>query len=98
MGVGGEGVGGWAMAYRDRLGPLLQPPFPLTSSDLDVFATRSALLALHREIGGRLQLSGPREITEGTLILGAPPDRLEIDVLRIVNGVPKVSRRDSVDL
>jgi hypothetical protein len=94
--VGGHAVNVWALSYKDRLGDLLQPHLPLTSADMDVFATRNALLELHRELGGRLLLSGPREITDGTLIIGVDPDTRELDVLRSVNGVPKIEAQDTL--
>jgi hypothetical protein len=47
-------------------------------------------------LGGRLLLSGPREVTDGALILGVEPDTRELDVLRSVNGIPKVTARDTI--
>ena len=94
--VGGHAVNVWALSYQDRLGKLLAPLQPFTSGDMDVFATRSALLGLHQELGGKLLLSGPREIIDGTLILGVDPDTRELDVLRKVNGIPKVESQNAV--
>ena len=94
--VGGHAVNVWALSYRDRLGKLLAPLQPFTSGDMDVFATRSALMGLHQELGGKLILSGPREIIDGTLILGVDPDTRELDVLRKVNGIPKVESQNAV--
>lgn len=94
--VGGHAVNVWALTCQDRIRGLLQPHLPLASRDMDVYATRNALLALHHDLGGRLLLSGPREITDGTLILGVEPDTREIDVLRSVNGVPKIEARDTI--
>jgi hypothetical protein len=96
--VGGHAVNAWALAYADRIGHALKPYQPLTSGDMDVVATRNGLFALHRDLGGKLLLSGPREITDGTLILGVEPDSREVDVLRSLNGVPKVRWQDSVVL
>jgi hypothetical protein len=94
--VGGHAVNAWALAYADRIGPALKSYRPLTSGDMDVVATRNGLLALYHDLGGKLLLSGPREITDGTLVLGLEPDTREIDVLRSVNGIPKVSTQDSI--
>jgi hypothetical protein len=94
--VGGHAVNVWALTYQDRLGESLRPHEPLTSGDMDVYATRNALLALHRDLGGRLLLSGPREITDGTLILGVEPDTREIDVLRSVKGIPTIEAQDTI--
>ena len=94
--VGGHAVNVWALAYQDRIGSLLRPYLPLTSRDMDVYATRNALLALHHDLGGKLLLSGPREITDGTLILGVAPDTRELDVLRSVNGILKIEARDTI--
>ncbi|MDD2765793.1 MAG: hypothetical protein PHE83_17665 [Opitutaceae bacterium] len=96
--VGGHAVNVWALTYKDRIGAALHPLLPLTSGDMDVFATRNALLALHHELGGRLLLSGPREITEGTLVVGTAPDTREIDVLRSMKGVPKITSQDTIQL
>src|SRR4051812_407108 len=82
--VGGHAVNVWALSYHDRLGELLAPLRPFTSGDMDVYATRNALMELHETLGGKLLLSGPREITDGTLILGVEPDTRELDVLRSV--------------
>jgi hypothetical protein len=96
--VGGHAVNVWALSYVDRIGDELGPFQPLTSGDMDVYATRNALLALHLELGGKLLLCGPREITDGTLILGVEPDTREIDVLRHVNGIPKITAEDTISL
>src|SRR3989337_1989762 len=53
-------------------------------------AASTSLFALHHDLGGKLLLSGPREITDGTLILGVAPDTRELDVLRSVNGILKI--------
>ena len=96
--VGGHAVNVWALTYQDRLGEALKRYQPLTSGDMDFYATRNALLALHRELGGKLLLSGPREITDGTLILGVEPDTREIDILRSVNGLPGIRTQDTIAL
>lgn len=96
--VGGHAVNVWALSYQDRLGKLLAPLQPFTSGDMDVFATRSALMRLHQELGGKLILSGPREIIDGTLILGADPETRELDVLRKVNGIPKVDSQNAIPM
>lgn len=96
--VGGHAVNVWALAYRDRLGSLLAPLQPLTSGDMDVYGTRHALMELHRELGGKLLLSGPREIIDGTLILGTKPNTRELDVLRRVNGIPKIESQSTVTM
>ena len=44
--VGGHAVNVWALAYADRLGESLAELKPLTSSDLDLWATRNALIRL----------------------------------------------------
>ena len=94
--VGGHAVNVWAMDYKDRISEKLQIFFPLTSADIDVYATRNALIALHHELGGRLQVSGPCEITHGTLRLGGEADTLQLDVLRSLNGVSSVGMADTV--
>ena len=96
--VGGHAVNVWALAYQERIGQQIEAHWPLTSGDMDVYATRNALMALHQELGGKLLLSGPREITDGTLILGAEPDTRELDVLRSVNGIPKIEAQDSMPM
>jgi len=96
--VGGHAVNVWALSYQDRLGKLLAPLQPFTSGDMDVFATRNALMGLYRELGGKLLLSGPREIIDGTLILGVDPDTRELDVLRRVNGIPKIEAQSAISM
>ncbi len=96
--VGGHAVNVWALSYRDRLGDVLTPLLPFTSGDMDVYATRNALMGLHEALGGRLLLSGPREITDGTLIVGVEPDTRELDVLRSVNGLPTLDAQDAIPL
>ena len=96
--VGGHAVNVWALSYRDRLGDLLTPLLPFTSGDMDVYATRNALMGLHEALGGKLLLSGPREITDGTLIVGVEPDTRELDVLRSVNGLTKLDAQDAMPL
>jgi hypothetical protein len=96
--VGGHAVNVWALSYRDRLGEVLTPLLPFTSGDMDVYATRNALIGLHEALGGKLLLSGPREITDGTLIVGVEPDTRELDVLRSVNGLPKLDAQDAIPL
>ena len=56
--VGGHAVNVWALSYHDRLGDVLAPLRPFTSGDMDVYATRNALMSLHEELGGKLLLSG----------------------------------------
>ena len=96
--VGGHAVNVWALSYRDRLRNLLTPLLPFTSGDMDVYATRNALMGLHEALGGKLLLSGPREITDGTLIVGVEPDTRELDVLRSVNGLTKLDAQDAMPL
>ena len=96
--VGGHAVNVWGLAYQESIGQQLEAHWPLTSGDMDVYATRNALMALHQELGGKLLLSGPREITDGTLILGVEPDTRELDVLRSVNGIPKIEAQDSMPM
>lgn len=96
--VGGHAVNVWALSYRDRLGDVLAPLLPFTSGDMDVYATRNALMGLHEALGGKLLLSGPREITDGTLVIGVEPDTRELDVLRSVNGLSKLDAQDAITL
>jgi len=96
--VGGHAVNVWALSYYDRVGDLLAPLRPFTSGDMDVYATRNALMRLHEDLGGKLLLSGPREITDGTLIIGVEPDTRELDVLRSVNGLPKLDAQSAIPL
>jgi|TARA_B110000495_G_C22812354_1_gene474220 uncharacterized membrane protein len=42
--VGGHAVNIWALSYYDRAASEIVPHEPLTSSDMDVYATRNALL------------------------------------------------------
>jgi hypothetical protein len=94
--VGGHAVNVWGLAYQESIGQQLEAHWPLTSGDMDVYATRNALMALHQELGGKLLLSGPRGITDGTLILGVEPDTRELDGLRSVNGIPRIDAQDSI--
>ncbi len=96
--VGGHAVNAWALTYQDRIGEQLAALMPFTSGDIDVYATRNALMALHRELGGKLLLSGPRELTDGTIVVGEEPDTRELDVLRSVNGLSGSEVRSTVDL
>ncbi len=96
--VGGHAVNVWALSYRARLGDLLAPFRPFTSGDMDVFATRNALMGLYHELGGKLLLSGPREIIDGTLVIGVEPDTRELDVLRSVNGLPKIEAQSAIPM
>jgi hypothetical protein len=96
--VGGHAVNVWALTYQDRIGDLLAPLRPLTSADMDIYATRNALMALHEELGGKLLLSGPREITDGTLIVGVEPNTRELDVLRSVHGLPRLHAQNAIKL
>jgi hypothetical protein len=96
--VGGHAVNVWALSYRDRLGDLLNPFRPFTSGDMDVFATRNALMGLYHELGGKLLLSGPREIIDGTLVIGVEPDTRELDVLRSVNGLPGIEAQSAIPM
>ena len=63
---------------------------------MDVVATRNALMRLHQDGRGSLRLSGPREIVDGTLVVGIEPNTRELDVLRMVNGLPKIAEQDSI--
>jgi len=94
--VGGHAVNVWALSYHDRIGDVLAPLQPFTSGDIDVYATRNALMSLHEKLGGKLFLSGPREITDGTLIVGVDPETRELDVLRSVHGLPKLIAQDAI--
>ena len=94
--VGGHAVNVWALTYQDRLEALLGPLRPFTSGDIDVYASRSALLSIYQELGGKLLLSGPREITDGTLVIGVGPETRELDVLRSVNGIPRVEPQSAI--
>ena len=96
--VGGHAVNVWALSYHDRLGDILAPLRPFTSGDMDVYATRNGLMGLHEDLGGKLLLSGPREITDGTLIIGVEPDTRELDVLRSVNGLPKIDAQSAIPM
>ncbi len=96
--VGGHAVNVWALSYQDRLGEQLAPLRPLTSADMDVFATRNALIGLHEDLGGKLLLSGPREITDGTLIIGVEPNTRELDVLRSVHGLAKLDAQSAITM
>lgn len=96
--VGGHAVNVWALSYQDRIGSELAPMRPLTSGDMDLYATRNTLMGLHEALGGKLILSGPREITDGTLIIGVEPETRELDVLRSVHGIPKIEAQDTISL
>jgi hypothetical protein len=96
--IGGQAVNAWALAYAERLGPSLRPLQPLTSMDLDLWATRQALIDLSQQLRGKLFLSGPREVTEGSLMVEAQPHPLRIDVLRSIHGLQKLDRSDTISL
>jgi hypothetical protein len=96
--VGGHAVNVWANAFQSSIGEKLKPHGALTSGDMDIYGTRGALLSLHKDLGGQLRLSGPREIIDGTIIIGEEPDTRDIDVLRAVNGLPRIEAKDTVTL
>ncbi len=85
--VGGHAVNVWALSYYDRAASEIAPHEPLTSSDMDIFATRSALVWLGRELGSEVRFAGPREIVLGAmeiLIEGRP---FLLEGLRSLKGV-----------
>lgn len=96
--VGGHAVNVWAHTFQKQLGEKLEPHGALMSGDMDIYGTRGALLSLHKDLGGQLLLSGPREIIDGTIIIGEGPDTRDIDVLRTVNGLPPIEAKDTVTL
>lgn len=96
--VGGHAVNLWALSYKENLREILPRYEPLMSGDLDLFATADALRKLHAELGGRMYVSPPREITQGLLVLGVEPETLEVDVLRSVKGIPNPTVHDVVEL
>ncbi len=85
--VGGHAVNVWALNYYNRVQAEFSPHEPLTSSDMDIYATRNALLWLNSELGGKLYTSGPREIVLGAIELQVGGHLLMIEALRTVNGV-----------
>lgn len=85
--VGGHAVNVWALSYYDRARSEILPYEPLTSSDMDIYATRNALLWLNSELGGKLYSGGPREVVLGAIELKVGQHSLLIEVLRSVKGV-----------
>lgn len=85
--VGGHAVNVWALSYYDRVSAEIIPHEPLTSSDMDIYATRNALLWLNSEFGGKVEFAGPREIVLGAIELKLGEHILLIEVLRSVKGV-----------
>ena len=96
--VGGHAVNVWANTFQSAIGDRLKPHGALMSGDMDVYGTRGALLSLHKDLGGKLRLGGPREIIDGTIIMGEEPDTRDIGVLRTVNGLPSIEAKDTVIL
>jgi len=85
--VGGHAVNVWALSYYDRAQAEILPHEPLTSSDMDVYATRNALTWLSSVLGGKLYVGNPREIVIGAIELRIGEYMLTIEVLRSVKGV-----------
>lgn len=85
--VGGHAVNVWALSYLDRARKDILPHEPLTSSDMDIYATRNTLLWLNSVLGGKLYVSSPREIVLGAIELKIGEHALTIEALRSVKGV-----------
>jgi len=80
--VGGHAVHLWALAFRDRLGGVLDEWLPFTSKDLDFYGGLQLLQGLKREFGGEYRLSGPRSPVIGQLVVKLGGIHRTIDVLR----------------
>jgi hypothetical protein len=85
--VGGHAVNVWALSYHDRAKTEIAPHEPLTSSDMDIYATRNALLWLGRELGGDVRFAAPREIVLGAMEIDVGGKPFLLEVLRSVKGV-----------
>jgi hypothetical protein len=94
--VGGQAVNAWATVYRESMGARLDEHLPFTSSDIDVAGSPDLLVALHRELGGVVRVAGPRQIAHGTLSIGDGAGAIELDVLRVVNGVKSIRPSDTI--
>lgn len=75
------------MAFRDRLGGVLDEWLPFTSKDLDFYGGLQLLQGLKREFGGEYRLSGPRSPVIGQLVVKLGGIHRTIDVLRDVVGL-----------
>jgi hypothetical protein len=96
--VGGQAVNAWATVYRESMGARLEEHLPFTSSDIDVAGSPDLLVALHRELGGVVRVAGPRQIAYGTVSIGDGAGAIELDVLRVVNGVKSIRPSDTIGL
>lgn len=85
--IGGHAVNVWALSYYDRAESEIVPHEPLTSSDIDIYATRNALLWLGQELGGDVRFAGPREIVLGAMEIDVGGRPLLLEALRSVKGV-----------
>lgn len=85
--VGGHAVNVWALNYYDRAASEITPHEPLTSSDMDIFATRNALVWLGRELGSEVRFAGPREIVLGAMEILVEGRPFLLEGLRSVKGV-----------
>ena len=96
--VGGQAVNAWASVYRASMGAPLDEHLPFTSFDIDVAGSPDLLIALHRELGGIVRVAGPLQIAHGTLSIGEGAGAIELDVLRVVNGVKSIRPSDRIAL
>jgi len=85
--VGGHAVNVWALSYHDRATAEIAPHEPLTSSDMDIYATRNALLWLGRELGGDVRFADPREIVLGAMEIDVGGRPFLLEALRSIKGV-----------
>jgi len=96
--VGGHAVNVWALNYYGRVRSEIVLHEPLTSSDMDIYATRNALVWLHSELGGKLYSGGPREVVLGAIELKVGKNDLLIEALRSVKGVEDKELEDRASL
>ncbi|MBC2605483.1 hypothetical protein [Pelagicoccus albus] len=85
--VGGHAVNVWALSYYYRSKAEIAPHEPLTSSDMDIYATRNALLWLGKKLGGDVRFAALREIVLGAMEIDVGGRPFLLEALRSVKGV-----------
>ena len=94
--VGGQAVNFWADIYAS-LDPEIALLAPFSSSDIDIFASRSAVIAAAERLGGKLYLPSFDDHTpnSGKLVLSCDGVPVEIDFMATVEGVSNADVRES---
>lgn len=85
--MGGHAVNVWALSYCDRAASGIAPHEPLTSSDMDIYATRNALLWLGLELGVEVRFAAPRDVVLGEIEIDIGGRPYILEALRSVKGV-----------